>query len=295
MSYLVLSSQSHGYKLYSFSDKSISFNCHRGKLSYLEKSIIIGDEVILDDKGFISSIKERKNLLKRPRLANCDIVYVLISAKQPDFSSYLLDKFLTMVNFSSIEARIIVTKADLLSKEEFVKLKNRLSDYQKINYDVYFINCNDKESFDFKKLEDSLSNKKIAFIGQTGVGKSSLINALDSSYKRKVDSLYVEIGRGRHTTKEVVLLPFKDGFLFDTPGFSSFDLVDMDRHDLSICFPGYKNYVSKCYFKDCLHEKNSKGCCLIDDLGKRLSFESYENYLKISLEVKENEKWKKKI
>lgn len=294
--YLVLSSSSSGYQLYDFSNGEMSFHPHRGKIAFKEGKIIIGDHVKLDEHGFISFVCKRNNLLKRPRLANVDSVFVIVSCVQPEFSSYLLDKFLSLIRFSSIRASIVLTKFDLVKG---VRKKNaltkRLSEYMKIGFNVYFVNAHDKTSFDFPRLIEDIRGKTVAFVGQTGVGKSSILNSIDKDFSRKVDSLYVNSGRGRHTTKEVVLLPYENGFLFDTPGFSALELEELKRKDLALCFPGYEEYLGKCYFTDCLHAEHSKGCAVIENLGKRLSEDSYQNYLKISQEVKENEKWKKKL
>ena len=295
--YLVLSSSSTGYQLLNLESKEISFHPHRKKVSFKNEKIIIGDEVFLDEAGFINQVCERKNLLKRPRLSNVDDVLILTSCVQPDFSSYLLDKFISLINYSSIHASIVMTKVDLINdKKKEEELRERMSWYSKISYPVYFVNAHDKSSYDFSKLENDIKGKRVAFVGQTGVGKSSLLNSLDSNFTRKVDSLYVTSGRGRHTTKEVVMLPYNDGYLLDTPGFSALELTEMKRKDLSLCFPGYSNYLGKCYFTDCLHENHAKGCEVLKAIEEgMLSTDSYSNYLKILEEVKENEKWKKKI
>lgn len=293
--YLVLSTSSYGYQLYDDETEETSFHEHRRKISFQEKKIVIGDRVTLDDAGFINQIEDRKNYLPRPRLSNVDCVYVLASLTQPDFSSYLLDKFLSLISYSSLKAGIILTKYDLLSPAEKRKMKNRMSWYQKISYPVYFVNAKDDAKFDFPKLREDIKGKTVAFVGQTGVGKSSLMNSIDENFSRKVDALFVNSGRGRHTTKEVVLLPYQDGFLFDTPGFSSLDLIDINSKDLALCFPGYESYTGKCKFTDCLHKEESLGCKVKEDVGSQLSLDSYENYLKILEEVKENDKWKKKI
>lgn len=294
--YLVLSSSSNGYQLYDLGDGSISLHPHRGKITFSDEKIIIGDHVQLDEQGFISKICPRNNFLKRPRLSNVDSVFVIVSCVQPDFSSYLLDKFLSLINYSKIKASVVLTKFDLVKGTKKQKaLVERLNSYQEIGYEVYFVNAHDKDAFDFPKLREDIKGKTVAFVGQTGVGKSSLLNSIDDNFSRKVDSLYVNSGRGRHTTKEVILLPYENGFLFDTPGFSALELTELKRIDLATCFPGYDKYIGKCYFTDCLHVPTSKGCSVLDDIGRTLNEESYENYLRISEEVKENEKWKKKL
>lgn len=293
--YLVLSTSSYGYQLYDKETKTSQFHEHRRRISYQEKKIIIGDYVTLDGQGFIDGIAKRKNLLSRPRLSNCDRVYVLAALTEPEFSSYLLDKFLSLINFSSIPVSIVLTKVDLLSDKKRKELEERMEWYRKLSIPVFFVNTHDDKSYDFPKLKEDVDKKTVAFVGQTGVGKSSLLNALDEGFSRKVDALYVNSGRGRHTTKEVVLLPYHEGFLFDTPGFSSLDLVEMKSKDLAYCFPGYQEYFGKCHFTDCLHQEGNKGCEVISALEKELSLDSYRNYLKILEEVKENDRWKKKL
>lgn len=292
----VLNSTSLGYQLYSLSDKSLSLNSNRKKVTYQGEKIVIGDYVRIDESGLICSVLPRRNYLQRPRLSNCDLAFVLISCKEPDFSSYLLDKFLSFLHFYSIPAGILFTKADLLSKRERNSLQKKAEYYKSLSYPVYFLNTHDEKEFDFSSFQESLKEKTIAFVGQTGVGKSSLVNTICPDFQRKVDALFVNSGRGRHTTKEIVLLPYEEGFIFDTPGFSELELKDVKPLDFAYCFPGYGDYLNRCFFKDCLHLKTSKGCAVREAVEKKeLSSESYENYLKIMEEVKDNDLWKKKI
>ncbi len=294
--YRVLSSGSQGYSLFSFTDSSISIHKIRGKLVFKEGTLLVGDFVSLDDDGFICSLQERNALLKRPRLANPDWVLILVSAKEPAFSSYLLDKFLSLVNFSSVKSAICITKADLLTKTEIKKLRTRLSYYERLGYPVFFVDAHKKTSFDFPSLLEFITSKTVAFVGQTGVGKSSLLNSIDPDFRRKVDSLNIAYGRGRHTTKEVVLLPYNDGFLFDTAGFSDLKLTDMKPADLAVFFPGFESNYGNCKFKDCLHLPKTKGCEIIKSVEEdELSEDSYLNYVKINEEVKANDIWKKKL
>jgi ribosome biogenesis GTPase len=293
--YLVLSSTSLGFRLYSFLDHSITLHPKRGKVTFSGDYLLPGDHVLLDPDGLIQSRLTRHNELCRPRLANADLCFVLVSAKEPDFSSYLLDKFLTLTAYSQIASQIVITKVDLLSPKELTVLKRRLSFYKKIGFTIYLLNAHDPQSGDFPKLAKQLPGKAVCLMGQTGVGKSTLLNAIDPSFQRKVDALDVEIGRGRHTTKEVILLPYEQGFLFDTPGFSELDLWELSSEDLAIYFPGYGPYFPSCHFNDCHHLPGSHGCAVLDAIKKReLSKDSYYNYLKIAEEVKDNSVWKQK-
>lgn len=294
--YRVLNSTSLGYQLYSLDDGSLSLNPNRKKITYHGEKILIGDYVKIDDQQMISEVLKRKNYLERPRLSNCDMAYVIISLKEPEFSSYLLDKFLSFLSYYSIPSGIILTKADLLKKREMDKIKKRISFYEKLSFPVYFLNAHDKTKFDFSSLEKEIKGKTIAFVGQTGVGKSSLINLICPDFQRKVDALYVNSGRGRHTTKEIILLPYLDGFIFDTPGFSELELRDIKSLDFAHCFPGYDKYSSNCFFKDCCHLESSKKCGVHQAIADgELNEESYENYLRIIQEVKVNDLWKKKL
>ena len=291
---IVLSSGSLGYELFDVETQEISLHKSRGTISYKGANVLIGDAVKLDERGFISEILPRKNVLSRPKLSNVDFIFVVISYKKPAFSSYLLDKFLTLINSSNIKAKILITKVDLASNEEFENFKSYMSYYEHIGYDVYYTGKN--STYDLLKIKDIISDKKVAFVGQTGVGKSTLLNQLCPDFNRKIDELYINSGRGRHTTKEVVLLPFNGGFLFDTPGFSQLELKDFKPIDLAAYFPGIKEYYGKCHFVDCLHLPNTKGCQIEKAiLSNMISADSYKNYCKIYEEVKINDIWKKKL
>ena len=139
--YRVLNSTSLGYQLYSLSNKDISLHTNYKKITYHGEKIVIGDFVTIDDQGIIDSVLKRDNYLQRPRLSNCDIAFVIVSCKEPDFSSYLLDKFLSFLHFYNIPAGIILTKADLLNKKEKTALEKRVQFYKDLSYPVYFVNA----------------------------------------------------------------------------------------------------------------------------------------------------------
>lgn len=291
--FLVLSSSSSGYHLLSLDGKEEVLSKKRGKVGYKEKAIWIGDVVSLDEHGFIKDVKERTSALSRPRLANADRVDVVLSLKKPDFSFFLLDKFLTLLDRSGLPATIVVNKCDLATEAELSSFKEKMGYYERLGYTVYYISALDGSAMDFMKLQESLEGKKTAFMGQTGVGKSTLLNALDPTLERKVDALYPTVNRGRHTTKETVLVPYGSGFLYDTPGFSDFRLPDMTKEELAMYFPGFLSYYGNCLFKDCNHHEGSKGCAVLQAVrDKTIPEESYKDYLKIYEEVLSC-RWKK--
>lgn len=256
----------------------------KGILKYKKAHLCVGDNVIFDENEFvISQIEDRKNEMYRPRCANIDQLLVVMSVCEPELSEELVYKFLTYANMNNIESKVIFTKLDLLDdKSRVLRLK---SDLEKIGYDVYLLNQNDKKSYD--SLKEILKNKVSIFMGQTGVGKSSLINVLNDKFNRKIGSYSEALGRGKHQTKEVILLPYESGFIADTPGFSSLDL-NLFKEDLAQFFPGYNSLYTECYFSNCLHQ-NEKQCKIKSEIDNgKLSKESYQIYLKLldSLEYK---------
>lgn len=294
--FIVLSSSSLGYKLYD-KENNIEITCKpKNRLFYKDNSsILIGDYVSIDSENKIDKILERKNKLKRPNVSNIDLAVTLISSKQPDFSSYLLDKYLTINNVYQIPSLIVITKKDLMNDKEFNLLKERMKYYQKIDYPVIFLDCYKKDE-EYEKFISYIKDKVVCLIGQTGVGKSSLINLLCPTLDRKVDKSEKVFGRGRHITKEIKIFKTDYCFIFDTPGFSSYDIDFIKPIDVARHFPGYEKFFSKCKFNDCLHDKNNLNC----EINKKveedyLSFDSYLNYDKILTEVKSFDVWKKKI
>ncbi len=290
--YLVLSSSSLGYSLYDFKTGQTRESRKRGKLDLTDR-IIVGDEVYLDEEGFITEVAQRRNRLERPRLSNCDFLFIVMSLKDPDFSSFLCDKFLTACSKDDIPSDIILTKSDLYEYDKNVE--EAISYYESLGHECIRINALEEDSSSLARIKEKIGGKRVAFIGQTGVGKSTLLNAVSPSFERRVDKLYVRSGRGRHTTKEVVLIPYEDSFIFDTPGFSDFRLTGMTTTALSVSFPGFETLSKSCFFDDCQHLESTRGCKVIKEKEEgKIPEQIYENYLKIYNEIKEDSAWTKK-
>lgn len=248
-----------------------------GVLKHKKIKIIVGDEVEVSlDNLTLDRVFERKNMLIRPRVSNIDLGVIVMSLAKPNYSSYLLDKFLTLLNLSQIEPLIVLTKTDLIEDDALVeKIKKQ---YALLNVNV--LSYSKVTRVGIEEILETIKGKTVAFMGQTGVGKSSLINIIDSNLKRDEGEFSKALGRGKHQTKEVILLPFQGGFIGDTPGFSSLEL-NIFKEDLATVFPLIKDHYTACRYTNCLH-KNEPGCKIKELLEDgKIEQENYQNYLQM--------------
>lgn len=245
----------------------------KGKFRLDKKIPLVGDLVLIDEKtNCITKIFERKNELIRPRVSNVDQVIIILSVKDPEFSTLILDKFLAIIEFNKIKPIICLTKLDLLNKNEFKKINIYIKYYRKLGYKV----INNKNLFKLKLL---FKNKITVFTGQSGVGKSTLLNKLRKDLNLKTNEVSQFLKRGKHTTKNSSLYEINNGLVCDTPGFSSLDLIEMTPLDIRDSFIEFNS--NKCKYKDCLHLKES-GCNIKKEVEqKKILKERYENYKKI--------------
>ena len=213
----------------------------------------------------------RKNSLIRPPIANIDQALIVTNVK-PSFDTNLLDKLLCIIEYNNIIPIICFTKLDLLNEEELININKYITYYKKIGYQV-FINTEIEE---IKKI----FNEKITVLtGQTGAGKSTLINKLDSKFNIKTGEISKALGRGKHTTRHVELHKLYNGLVADTPGFSNVDFDDMSKEDIRDNFIEFNEYKDNCKFRDCMH-KNENICEIKNKVEEKEIIESrYENYL----------------
>lgn len=258
----------------------------RGIFRYKGMSPKVGDKVLVDEKTkSILEIKPRKNDLIRPVISNVDKAFLVFSVKEPELNLNLLDRMLAIIEFNNIEPIIIFTKLDLL---EDAKYYNNIKEYyEKIGYKVYE---SSKEYLPTEVLPE-IEGKICVLAGQSGVGKSTLLNNFDSSLTLKTNEISKALGRGKHTTRHVELLEIGNGYLADTPGFGTVDFIGMEAIDLSQSFREFFDSVKKCKFSQCLHI-NEPNCEVKRKVESGDILKSrYENYL---LFVKEISTYKKK-
>ena len=264
--------------LYTVKVGDMLYGCRaRGKFRKDNISPMVGDYVIINtEDNVIESILERKNELDRPVIANVDIALIVTSTKKPNLDLNLLDKLISVITFNDIEPVICFTKLDLLNEVERENIDN-LKKY----YEMIGINCvYNTETAEIKRL---LDNNIVVLAGQTGAGKSSLLNRLDDELDIETNEISEALGRGKHTTRHVELYEISDGFIADTPGFSALDLKDMNKEQLRDTFVEFRNY--ECKFRDCMHHKESK-CGVKEALEDKMILQSrYNNYLLFLEEV----------
>ena len=249
------------------------YNCKaRGKFRKDNITPLVGDIVEIDaDNSYIIDIKKRKNSLIRPSVANVDKAIIVTSVK-PKLDTNLLDKLLVIVSYNNIEPVICFTKLDLLNDLEKDDINNIISYYKEVGFRV----ITNTDLDDLKViLKDSLS----VFVGQSGAGKSTLLNKLDSSLELKTDEISKALGRGKHTTRHVELFNIYDGFVVDTPGFSSLDLTELSNMDIRDNTKEMFDNLPNCKYRDCLHFKED-GCyikSLVEE--EKILSSRYVNYL----------------
>lgn len=277
------------------SNKKIYEATARGKFKKEEISPVVGDIVkieITDEenaKAVINEIEPRKVYIKRPKLSNITQIIFVISSKNPKPDLLMLDKQLAFAEFLGIKSLIVLNKTDLDKDKQFKQIKNT---YQKIGYTVIETEAKNRKGIDILKKE--LENNMNAFSGNSGVGKSTLINAIFEEDITKEGEISKKNKRGKNTTTAIKLYKIENNtYIADTPGFSTFDISEIQSNELAKYFKEFKEHISQCEFVGCTHIKE-KNCGIkksIDD-GK-IEKLRYERFCKIYQELKEREEYKK--
>lgn len=221
------------------------------KIKNRKENCIIGDIVEFDDElNVIERIKERKNFIDRPLISNIDYIALFFSAKEPDFDIIAFQKSLLKIHKNNLNPILVITKSDLLNNEE----KNNLKDLLKDNFpylNLFFISTKNKDIEEFKNF---IKHKDVIISGPSGVGKSTLINNIIGSNTLKTNEVSQKTKKGRNTTVDTRFLPFLDGFIIDTPGFSSIEFPKLnDILEIKEYFPEINELSTECKFKNCSH------------------------------------------
>lgn len=254
-------------------------------------SPVCGDDVEIsfeqDGSAVIEKIYERRSFIVRPPLANLDMLVLVSSTVDPRPNTLIIDKLTAIAEYKGIKPVIVFTKIDRTEPGELTEV------YRKCGFDVYEIDNTTGEGS--AELAAVLTGKLCAFTGNTGVGKSSLLNNIFPGIDIKTGETSKKLGRGRHTTRHVELYKLPEGgYVADTPGFSSFDTNRYDiifKDKLAACFPEFEKYEGKCRFPDCAHIKE-KGCAVIEAVKQgEIPHSRHESYLLMYEEASKLKEW----
>ena len=262
----------------------------RGSFRKSGNSPVVGDKVVISvpDEGFasIEEIKPRINKLKRPALANIDTLVIVCSTVDPEPNFTVIDKMTAAAVNNNMIPAIVVSKNDLRSGERIAEI------YRNSEFPVFL--CSPVDTEDVNKLKAFLKGKVSAFTGNSGVGKSTLINRIFPELELQTGQISRKLGRGKHTTRVVELFEIDGCFVADTPGFSTVDLQRyemIDKTRLQYCFPEFEKYLGECQFTSCSHTCE-KGCRILQAVADgEIEQSRHKSYVAMYNEVKNIKEW----
>ncbi|WP_304088666.1 ribosome small subunit-dependent GTPase A [Phascolarctobacterium succinatutens] len=260
----------------------------KGKMKKNRFSLATGDivnfEVSSEEKGegMITTVLPRKNFLLRPTMANLDLFVATFACAAPDFSFILADKLLALAELARIPAILVLNKEDIAPAGLIEQVR---SVYEPIGYEVFTLSA--EKGTGVEALRERLRGKICAFGGPSGVGKSSTINAIDSTVDLRTGAVSEKIGRGKHTTRFAQLLPFDEGYIADTPGFGNLLLEGLDEQQILAAFREFASYEQGCRFCPCTH--THEPVCGVKEAvaAGEIAQSRYESYLQMLQEVKD--------
>lgn len=263
----------------------------RGAFRKKKITPLAGDRVIItvreNKENTIDEIKERKNFLLRPPVANIDTLIIISSVKEPVPSLLVIDKLTAIAVDKGIKPCVVFSKSDLGDTSEYEAI------YKKAGIPVASVCCKTGEGID--EVKKMIGDGINVFTGNTGVGKSSLLNSIDERFSLATGEVSDKLGRGRHTTREVTLYKIGNGYVADTPGFSSLDIEQTSevivKENLPFCFPEFSEYLGKCKFTSCSHTVE-KGCLILEALDNgEIDKSRHANYVSMYNDVKDLKDW----
>ncbi|TDV22699.1 ribosome biogenesis GTPase [Mycoplasmopsis mustelae] len=250
-----------------------------GKLRFLKQSPLVGDDVKIQNEQ-ITEICQRRNSLIRPKVANIDQIFIFMSILEPKFQSYLVDKYMSIAEVKDIQPILCISKADL----DMQNSQHWLNSYQSLGYTVILINNQNPKYL--QQIQKILKDKYNLFMGQSGVGKTTTLNIL-GKFNFQTQEISRHLGRGKHTTRVVSILKVQNGWLIDTPGFSSLEL-NLSQIELAQSFKIFKQLSKNCKYRSCLHQNENLKDCAIKQavINNSIPQFRYDNYLKLLNEIK---------
>nr|WP_193553869.1 ribosome small subunit-dependent GTPase A [Carnobacterium divergens] len=266
----------------------------RGRGNFRNQNLtpLVGDEVLFESDnltdGILKELLPRKNELIRPAVANVDLGVVVMSAIEPTFSTNLLDRFLVTLESKKIKGIIYITKTDLLDETTYQQMIAFKEAYQKIGYPVILPDPKNPSQA-IEELTAAFKDKLTVFMGQSGAGKSTLLNQIAPELDLETGVISNALGRGKHTTRHVELLPLFGGLVADTPGFGSIEFAEIESEELPELFPEFVEVQAECRFRGCMHRKEP-GCKVQEELATgEIEVYRYQHYLQFLEEI-ENRK-----
>ena len=258
---------------------------------------LVGDRVVYEitenGEGTVDEVLPRTTELIRPPVANVDQALLAFSLAEPDLNLQLLDKFLLHIEHAGIPAMLCLSKQDLAEDGPDAEQARHIMDevrriYEPIGYDVFVTSSHHGEGT--HALYDRLQGHLAVFAGQSGVGKSSLLNALVPGLTIETNEISSRLGRGKHTTRHVELIPVGQGYVADTPGFSQLDFVELGIEELGSCFREMRELSGSCKFRGCTHI-HEPGCAVLKALEEgKIEASRHEHYALFMTELKDKKR-----
>lgn len=269
----------------------------KGTFKHEKLTPLTGDNVVflpVDEKtGFITEIEQRKNSLIRPAVANVDLLIMVVAAAKPDPDLFILDQLTAIARFNGIDVLMVINKADLKNADTLASI------YKNAGIDTVILSADNKDNYtsELDYIKGRTKGKTTFFSGASGVGKTSLLNALYPHFSQATGEISRKISRGKHTTRVTELFKIEDGtYIGDTPGFSMVDVVGFNLltfEGLLDSFPDIEKYASGCKYTDCTHVCE-EGCMVMEALSEgKIEKTRHESFVTLYKELKNVKPWSK--